>query len=209
MMELLYIVIILAYISLGLELSLAHVPSVASNVSIWTSKDPVAKSYSEKFSWVFTLSPVYKVLIFWLPLVGVYFVFLLPFLVMFSNADAFPPRVFQTSDLSLLLAIFLIVSGRIITLGAVLTIRKNNRQENESFTLHTGSVFSKSRNPTQLGMYIFYIGIFFGMPSLWLLVGLIYYVAYMHVKINMEEDFLKNKYGGDYENYFNNTRRYL
>ncbi|MFC3121443.1 methyltransferase [Agaribacter flavus] len=209
MIDILYFIIVLAYISLALELSLAHVPSVASNFTISRSNNNITSVYSEKYQWIFHLHPALKILVFWLPLFGVYLVFLLPFLVMFGSTDFYFPQVFRGSESTVLLGIACIVIGRLITLKAVFTIRKKNAQTEHNYSLHTDSVFSRSRNPIQIGMYLFYAGIFISIPSVYLLIGLIYYIAYMHIKIAMEEDFLTNKYGSEYQLYLKNTRRYL
>ncbi|WP_395345060.1 methyltransferase [Ningiella sp. W23] len=203
----LLVIVSAAYISIALELALVHVPSVASNVSIWRAKKELTNSYSASYQRIFLLAKPLKILLF-LPLLGVYFVFLLPFLLMLDLIQLPLNPAIQMNAMTFSLGVFFIVLGRCITLSSVYSIRQNNSQHGEDFTLHTTKVFRNSRNPTQLGMYTFYFGIVVSLGSVWLLLGLFYYIAYMHVKIKMEEDFLLHKYGDAYQHYMHKTGRY-
>jgi protein-S-isoprenylcysteine O-methyltransferase Ste14 len=200
--------IVLGYISLVLELYLLHVPSVASNRAIWSADSGIIEGYSSDFQWIFKLSKLAKLLFFFIPLLGVYFVFLLPLLIVFGQTYFSSAMLFPQTLLISVLGIILIVLGRYITIQSALTMRKSIVLKDEQFKLNTKSFFGRSRNPTQLGMYIFLCGIILCIPSLWLVLGLLYYVSYMHVKINMEENFLTKQFGKKYLDYVNNTRRY-
>jgi protein-S-isoprenylcysteine O-methyltransferase Ste14 len=102
-----------------------------------------------------------------------------------------------------------VVCGRVLALGAVLTIRRANSQSDDSFYLHTTGPFRWSRNPGLLGMYLFVGGLWLITPSATLLLGIVLYVAYMDFKVRMEEDFLANRFGSSYAAYRLRTGRYL
>lgn len=201
-------VIGLGYVSLLIELVFLHVPSVASNRSIWSAKQDVVALYSDKFQWMFNLSSTLKLLIFFVPLLFIYCFFTFPALHLFGIQLVSQPRIFSVNEISNVLGMSCIIFGRLVTLSSVLTIRKDNSQQTE-FHLHTDSLFSTSRNPGLLGMYIFMTGVWLCIPSIWFLLGLLFYISYMHLKVKMEEDFLSNKFGASYRRYFNQTGRYL
>jgi len=91
----------------------------------------------------------------------------------------------------------------------MIAIRKNNKQEGASFHLHTTNKFGVIRNPGLVGLYIFMLGLWLLLPSIYFLVGILIYMAHMHFKVLMEEDFLSNHYGVAYRQYFQKTKRYL
>lgn len=209
-MELITTLIILAgYLSILIELTCFHVPSMASNRAIWRAEKQVTDFYSDKYQWIFNLTKLQKILVFNLPLVGVYMTFLFPLWLLLNRGNLLGPAIFSENVVAQILGILLVFVGRVITLASVVSIRKENSQQKECFKLHTGHVFNKSRNPGLLGMYIFMLGILLCLPSLMLLCGLIYYIVYMHFKVKMEEDFLMNKFGSHYQRYLHQTGRYI
>jgi len=60
-----------------------------------------------------------------------------------------------------------------------------------------------------MGLYIFLIGVWCAIPSIYFLAGIVFYMGYMHFKILMEEDFLANRYGDTYAQYMTKTKRYF
>lgn len=200
--------ILAGYVTLLLELTLLHVPSVASNRAIWKAEKQVTDYYSVRYQWIFQLSKLQKLVFFNLPLIGVYITFFLPLLILL-NENTLSPTLFSVNVMAQILGITMIFSGRFITLYSVVSIRKENSQKQNCFKLHTRQLFSKSRNPGLLGMYIFMLGIWLCLPSILFLGALFYYIFYMHIKVKMEEDFLLNKFGIDYQNYLQSTGRYL
>jgi len=196
------------YISLVLELTVFHVPSVASSLNIWDPNEDILKNYSEKYSGIFRMSKWKKFGLFILPLGIIYLTYFFPsFLYFESPIDL--ALVFKPTTVILILGVLLMLVGRYITFSSVLTIRKQNEQKEESFTLHTDGGFSRMRNPGLVGLYIFLIGIWCAIPSIYFLVGIIFYMSYMHFKVLMEEDFLTNKFGESYSRYFSSTKRYF
>ncbi len=202
------IIVILLYISLLLELTIFHVPSVASSLNIWNPNDELLNYYSEKYSKIFTMSKWKKFCLFILPLGVIYVTYFFPSFLYF-DAPVDLALIFVPSSLVFVLGIILMLVGRYITFSSVLTIRDQNEQKKDSFTLHTNGRFSKTRNPGLVGLYIFLLGIWFVIPSIYFLMGIIFYMCYMHFKVLMEEDFLTNRFGKPYEDYFTNTKRYF
>ena len=202
------VIVFLMYISLLLELTVFHVPSVASSLNIWNPNDDLLKYYSEKYSKIFTMSKWKKFCLFILPLGVIYVTYFFPSFLYFDTPLDLA-LIFTPTTLVLVLGILLMLIGRYITFSSVLTIRNQNEQKEDSFMLHTEGGFSKIRNPGLVGLYIFLIGIWFVIPSAYFLVGIIFYMCYMHFKVLMEEDFLTNRFGKSYEQYFTNTKRYF
>ena len=202
------IVIVILYVSLFLELTVFHVPSVASSLNIWKPREEVLKFYSEKYTRIFEMSRWKKFCLFILPLVVIYLTYAFPSLLYFDSYFNMG-LLFESTSIAIGIGIVLMLMGRYITLSSVFTIRKNNKQKAGSFTLHDEGMFSKSRNPGLLGLYIFLIGIWFVLPSIYFLLGILFYMAYMHFKVRMEEDFLSNRFSEEYKNYFSQTKRYV
>lgn len=199
---------ILAYLSIALELIAFHVPSVASTVNIWNPDKVLLASYSDRFRVLFELPKLKKIIVFILPLLLVYLTFFFP-LFYFLWQPEHLYLLFQPTEMSYLIGILFILLGRWITFSSVLTIRKENKQAGDSFKLHTGSLFSRTRNPGLVGMYVLFVGLWCCIPSPIFLVGILAYIGHMHFKVLMEENFLTNKYGQAYKAYFTHTKRYL
>ena len=148
-------------------------------------------------------------LAFGLPLLLIYGVYAYPLLVLWSGADPLGDYLLSPAVVTDVLGAALVVCGRALALGAVLTIRRENDQSGDSFRLHTAGPFRWSRNPGLLGMYLFVGGLWLITPSATMLLGIVLYVAYMDFKVRMEEDFLANKFGSSYLEYRLRTGRYL
>jgi protein-S-isoprenylcysteine O-methyltransferase Ste14 len=202
-------IVVAAYVSLVIELTMLHVASVASSRRIWSAPASLVDSYSPLYRRVFRLPKPAKILAFGLPLLLVYGVFAYPVLVLWSGPDLLGDYLFTPAAATEVLGAALVVCGRVLALGAVLTIRRANSQSDDSFYLHTTGPFRWSRNPGLLGMYLFVGGLWLITPSATLLLGIVLYVAYMDFKVRMEEDFLANRFGSSYAAYRLRTGRYL
>lgn len=207
-LDIVNIVIIIGYISIGLELALAHVPSVASNRAIWSAKSDLVEAYPNSHKWIFKLPKFSKVIFFFLPLLLLYWVFLMPILIILGLTPWLVIQVEQSTAVSII-SILMMIGGRFITLQAVAKMISKRDDSGEQGLVRQSGLFGYSRNPIQVGMYLFLIGVAIGLMSYWVLIGVAYYIAYMHVKIKMEEQFLLNQYGQKYTDYASNTRRYL
>ena len=206
------ILLLLAYISLLIELVFFPVPSVASTYQLSYQAQASATGAEMKgaLQKVRSWSLLKKVFLLVLPAMINIATFVLPLVFLWRPAllDKCWP-VFQPANLFTYLGLILVVIGRLITFGSVLKIRKNNSQLGEDFQLHENSFFSLSRNPGLIGMYLMIAGLCLIFPSLYLMVGLVFYIGYMHFKILLEEDFLANQFGQSYLNYQSKTKRYL
>ena len=199
---------LVAYASLALELTVLHVPSIASSSSIWSRPPAVEAAYSPSYRALFSMSCPKKVMLFGLPVLVIYGVYLYPLLTLWGPPDPLGDHVLATSVISNALAALLIVVGRVITLGSVLTLRKESRRAAAAPVLHTGGPFRHSRNPGLVGMYVFVAGLWLAGPSLTMLGGILIYVIYMDFKVRMEEDYLQNRFGGSYQAYRQSASRY-
>lgn len=203
-----HLIALLGFASLIVELAFFHVPSVASNVNIIRKQPAVVEGYSARFRVLFQHSLALRVVLSMLPLLPVYAVFIYPLLVIFHVVPEPAMLPAGTPDVFVWLGCGFIVAGRFTTFASVLVIRQQNQQKEDSFHLHTDFLFARSRNPGLLGMYIFILGIWFLMPSIQYLTAILYYCAYMHFKVLMEEDFLEQKFGESYLQYKTSTGRY-
>ena len=109
----------------------------------------------------------------------------------------------------LFIAVFLILLGRFISVTSVWRIRKHNSQKGEDFFLHTQGIYAISRNPIQIGLYLFLLGLWLLFSSYYFLIGILIYIAYMHNRIQAEEAFLKEYFGDSYDEYCKETNRYI
>lgn len=195
------------YVTLLLELTVWHIPSVASSVNIMSDDKSLKACYSPKFQWVFELPPALKTLFFISPLLFIYLAHAYPA----AGVFIWPELLHKAAYLELrsLLAVALVVAGRGISLAYIFTIRKGNKQRGDSFMLHTKGVYRMSRNPGLLGLYLSFLGFWLAMPHLLFAICLMVYVAHMHFKVRMEEDFLSHKFGAPYLHYLAQSKRYL
>jgi protein-S-isoprenylcysteine O-methyltransferase Ste14 len=203
------VAVLAAYVSLAIELTVLHVPSVASSRRIWTPRAELVRSYSPRYRRVFAWPRSLKVLVLGVPLAAAYGVFVFPLLVLWRGADPFGDYLYAPSATTDLLGLCMVVAGRALALAAVVTIRRQNEQRGDSFRLHVSGPFRWSRNPGLVGMYLFVAGLWLVAPSASMALGIVLYVAYMDFKVRMEEDFLANKFGGSYAEYRLRTGRYL
>lgn len=200
---------LVAYASLLVELTVLHVPSVASSLRIWSPHASQVSVYSPRYRQLFLLGRAAKLGLLAAPLAVVYAVYLYPFAVIFGGADPLNDYLFTPTKLTDILAILLMFCGRATAMAAALTVRRENGQSGDSFRLHTDGIFGWSRNPGLVGMYVFVLGLWAAAPSASMMVGILLYWVYMDFKVRMEEDFLSNKFGASYAEYRLRTRRYI
>ncbi len=193
------------YLTLVLELTVWHIPSVATSGKIMSAKSDLVSQYSDKYKKIFELSKSIKIIIFIVPLVFIYVLHLYPISIIidFINGRTQSSLAYYT------LASSIVLLGRIISLVYIFKIRKENEQKDDKFRLHTDSVFRYSRNPGLMSLYISFIGFGLMIPTVFYWVCLFIYIGHMHFKVLMEEDFLGNKFGSDYISYINKSKRYL
>lgn len=202
-------VVLAAYATLLFELTVIHVPSVASSLSLWAPRREWLEMYSPGYRRLFELSRAAKLLVFGPPLLIVYAVFCYPLVAVFLGPDLLGDDLFVPGAVLQSIAIGLIVLGRAFALVSARAIRRDNRQMASSFELHTSGPFRWSRNPGLVGMYVFVAGLWLVNPSAALLAAIVVYVLYMDFKVRMEENFLDNKYRERYTDYRLRTGRYL
>ncbi len=206
-MTLLDAVAIACYLSLALELTVLHTPSVASSRRIWASDDAGLEFHSERYRRWFRLSPWQKTLRFVLPLVIVYAVFAYPLLELWRGPAVFGDFLYAPDTLAEIAAVSMLIAGRALTLGSVFALRRFAAAGHRA--LQTRWVFRVSRNPGLVGMYVMFIGFWLAMPSASFALGILVYMLHMHFKVRLEEDYLVNRFGGDFSRYRDRTPRYL
>jgi protein-S-isoprenylcysteine O-methyltransferase Ste14 len=183
------------------------VPSVASTFQLFyysdiTQDGPLMKRVK---SWPLWL----KSILLFVPVAFLVILYLLPLLFVFYPDSKSWFDVISTDLTYRVVGWIIVFSGRILALFSVIQIRKENLPTNNEFSLKTKGWFSFSRNPSLIGMYITYIGFIILFPNWIMAVGFIVYFANMHFRILLEEDFLHQKFGKQFEVYLKQTRRYF
>lgn len=203
------LVVLIAYLSLLVELTVLHVPSVASSRRIWMADDALVTSYSLRFRRFFALSKTAKVVIFFVPVLVSWATFVYPLVAIARGGDPIGDFLFQPTSGTDAAAIFLVFTGRLITLNSVVVMRRLDGHLGGPSGLRRSGIFRWSRNPGLAGMYLFVLGVWLTVPSLLMSVGIVCYIAYMDFKVRMEEDFLENTFGEEYRVYRLRTGRYF
>ena len=100
-----------------------------------------------------------------------------------------------------------------IFLTSVLTMRDSWRagvSKTDKTELVTDGIYQISRNPAFLGFDLVYIGILLMFFNPWLLIASVFAMLMFHLQIvNVEEDFLLEKFGQEYLAYKKKVNRYI
>jgi protein-S-isoprenylcysteine O-methyltransferase Ste14 len=207
------IIVYSLYLSLVIELVFFKVPSVASSYNLWSKKEDYNKEM-ESAKIVASEWPILKKVIFLaLPILMICTTFLLPILYA-SGIFSISIKYFWMENSAMfnmtwLVPLLIMILGRSLSFYSVLRIRRNNKQTGDSFDLKMNSIYNKSRNPIQLGMYLFAFGLILLYPAPLFICGIIFYILYMDYKIRIEEKFLLEKFGDAYAKYSSETKRYF
>ena len=200
---------IAVYLSLAYEIWGIPVPSIASTVQLFSTED----AYDVAGTWLLRVrqwSVPTKTVALLLPTGLSVIVYLLPLIqALQPNATDWLHPVWASTPFTIALGVILAIAGRAISLYSAWRIRQNNRQTGDSFELKTRGLFDRSRNPLQVGMYICFAGLWLLYPTWEMAVGFLLYVANMHFRILLEEDFLAWKFGDSYLKYKATHRRYV
>jgi protein-S-isoprenylcysteine O-methyltransferase Ste14 len=194
------VLVVLLFLSLGVELTCFHVPSVANTQVFFKSHVETINMYS-KYRNIFYWSKNKKIALLVIPHFVNMTVFIIPLYYLFSTT----PSINFWSVAGFMVALL----GRSFTFYSMIYLRKNNSQNNDDFTLHDKGPFSKMRNPGLTGMLLFFLGLNMIWPSIIMAIALLYYFCYNHFRILIEEDFLKVMYKEKYIQYFKKVNRYF
>lgn len=194
------VLVVLLFLSLVVELTCFHVPSVANTQVFFTSHEEKIKMYS-KYRYIFYWSKNKKIVLLLIPHFVNMTVFIIPLYYLFSTI----PSINFWSVAGFVVALM----GRSFTFYSMIYLRNNNSQNNDDFTLHDKGPFSKMRNPGLTGMLLFFLGLNMIWPSIIMAIALLYYFCYNHFRILIEEDFLKVMYKEKYIQYFKKVNRYF
>lgn len=204
------LVVLAAYASLVVELTVFPIPSEASTWQLLASggTDQGAAGPGDPLRQARGKSTAAKLLRFLLPTALGVALWLLP-LACVLLAPVWPalPGALWVHRVAWLAwpGIALVALGRSLTFASVLQLRAARRRP----AAGPGWLFRRSRNPGLVGMYACYLGfcVVFGTPWLWL--GLPLYVANMHGRVRMEEAHLGRRHGEAWRAYAARVPRYL
>ncbi|HEX6813771.1 MAG TPA: methyltransferase domain-containing protein [Planctomycetota bacterium] len=193
-------IVLLAYASLLVEITVFPVPSEASTWQLLASTNGAGDSVLARAR----RAPLWrKILQYFAPTALGVLLFLVPLacIVVPAARDAWST---PGSPALIGLGLVCIVLGRVTTFTATLQLRVQRRAGGGP----PQGLFRWSRNPGLCGMYLFYIGLCLasGVPWLWL--GLPLYVGNMHQRVRMEEANLLALHGETWRDYAERVPRY-
>ncbi|WP_316635711.1 methyltransferase [uncultured Flavobacterium sp.] len=200
---------VFGYLSLLIELIFFHVPSVANTQNFFKKNNNYAIDESEYIAKIYKWPMWKKIMILAVPFFFINVYFLLPFLYFFPNLHESKWLVFETNTWLIFIGTLCVITGRLITFGSMLYMRKENKQIQNSFKLHVKGIFNYSRNPGLDGMFLFFTGFGILFPSFLIWGGLILYFFYMRFRVKIEEEFLKKLFKEEYLDYIIKTKRFL
>jgi len=200
---------LLGFGSLLIELVFFHTPSVANTKNFFKENSNYGTIDSVKIRTIYQWSFFNKCLLLAVPSVIINGYFLLPFCFFFPTLSDKMVLVFKSSVLINSIGVLCVVAGRIVTFGSMLYLRGENQQKQDSFKLYTSGIFAYTRNPGLDGMFLFFCGFCLLFPSLFMWLGLLFYFFYMRFRVQIEEEFLKQLFGENYNVYLKKTRRFL
>lgn len=192
------LIILLVYLSIIVEILFLPVPSIASTYQLLNSRE--LSGVLKRKTWKNRLSLI-------VPTLLNIITFLIPLsLIIIPKLETY---LFPLPIRQVYLGLFIMLAGRAIGIIAVLQIRKQSHLGEEPNRLHTTGFYCKTRNPIIIGMHMTIIGLFLLFPSIIFLLGIVFYINYMHFKLLKEEQFLLNKFGKSYQEYCKNVNRYI
>ncbi len=122
------------------------------------------------------------------------------------------PITWMNSSMLMIIGIVLLVLALIWVLVAQLQMGDSWRigiDEKSKSALVQHGLFSVSRNPIFLGMLVMLVGLLLILPTAATLTVSALGFVLIHVQVQLEEDFLAEKYGEDYRKYQMSVRRWI
>jgi protein-S-isoprenylcysteine O-methyltransferase Ste14 len=182
---------------------------VANTKNFFKKNDHYKVAKSDFITQIYNWSKTKKILLLAIPYGLINLYFLTPFFYFIPAYYDALLLLFKANVWTNYIGILLVISGRLITFGSMLYLRRENNQTQNSFKLHTNGIFKLTRNPGLDGMFLFFVGFGIIFPSLFIWIGLLFYVLYMQFRVKIEEEFLKQLFGQIYYQYMKNTKRFL
>ena len=102
----------------------------------------------------------------------------------------------------------LMLAGRALTFISVRQLRVAWGGTTDG-ALAISGLFSRMRNPGLSGMFLVYVGVLVGLPSLVLAAAGLVYIVHMHSRVLLEERHLLHRFGDAYRRYLTRSGRYL
>lgn len=197
------------YLTFLYELIGIPVPSVASTYQLVFTKDEVfgqPNMLAKVRRWPLPL----KMLLLVFPTGLMVAIYLLPLVqAVWPGATGYLHPAMMTSWQTAVLGIVLSLLGRGVGLTAAWTMHQQESAVDNHFSLETKGLFSFTRNPILLGMYLTFAGLWLLYPSWEMGVGFVLLVGNMHFRVLLEEAFLQQQFGQPYEAFVARTRRYI
>lgn len=125
--------------------------------------------------------------------------------------DLFSQLLYDSENLKIG-GLFLLILSVVIFCAALAAFKNSWRvgiDSNNPGALVTDGIFSFSRNPIFLSMYLFFIGVFLIYPTIFFLIFAVGTMAGIHLQILQEEKFLTKFHGESYRRYIAGVRRYF
>lgn len=143
------------------------------------------------------------------------FIIAIPFIMYYvSNANLTEITLFQW-----FLLIILSITGIGLSIWSIIYMKNvgrgnpfdafNHEVAPRTSSLMTDGPYGICRNPMLLGVFIYHFGILIVLLSFSSLLVFLIEIIIMNIQVKKEEQRLKRDFGNDYEEYVNNTRRFL
>ncbi|MEY4440387.1 MAG: hypothetical protein RLY49_13 [Candidatus Parcubacteria bacterium] len=124
-----------------------------------------------------------------------------------------PTNLNISKSLSISIGIFILIFSWTIIFTSKYQFKKHNQKSgpnNETTTIIKSGLFSYTRNPIYLGVIFLAPALGFIINSIWLVFVIIPISVLIHfLLIIPEERYLRNRFEKEYEDYCNNTRRWI
>ena len=156
----------------------------------------------KKYMWIFILGTIGT----WIVLIYIIVYIFFPNIVDFT----LPIPIVQNIYIEIVGTLLIIIGTTITTIAMFqLGISARVYIPNAKTNLITSRVYRFCRNPGYLGVYLSWVGIFLLILSFLYLIALCLFIVGMHFRILQEEQFLKDTFGVEYENYMKEVGRYF
>ncbi len=124
------------------------------------------------------------------------------------NADSFS----AVNPFLLAIGLVMIISGAVIRLVAIATLRRNFSgalRIRADHTLVTSGIYRRVRHPAYLGAILLFIGIPIVLSSVLGLLVMLLLVPYLLHRIKLEERMMIERFGKEYEDYMRSSKRLI
>ena len=144
------------------------------------------------------------------------FIIGIPFVMYFASGS---PNIAKIGLLQLLMLMILAIVGIGLSVWSIAYMKNvgkgnpfdafNHEVAPRTNTLMTDGPYGICRNPMLLGVFIYHVGVFIALLSIGALIVFVIEIIIMNVQVKREEQRLKEDFGKNYDEYVENSNRFL